>query len=283
MDPQGYKVTLAQIEIAQVSREIRRLRRAIKFTEQQLTALKGRLERELGTTHSVILDAQLLMLEDPLFFQQVERRITEHLVNAEWAIQQELSRLLNSYHQVSDGYLRQRMSDIEDVANRLVATLSGKRSKPHRLQVGTVLVAESIPASRLAELDIDHVAGFITTSGGWASHAAIIARSLAIPAVAGVDSLNERFIPHQRAIIDGSEGLIIVNPTDATLHHYRMLQERRKRSFHALVEQSRGPTYTQDQQEITLQANIDLVSELQAATRFGAQGIGLFRSKFINS
>jgi phosphotransferase system enzyme I (PtsI) len=282
IDERGRKANLLHIEQNQITREIRRLHRGVNIARRQLKELKSRMERELGREHAYILDAHILMLQDQALFQSIETTIAEQLVNAEWAIKIKLDSFLSAYASISDGYLRQRGSDIEDVAHRLIDALSGKRETGiHNLHGHSIVAAEEIPPSVLAELDMEHVIGLATFSGGWASHTAIIARSLCIPAIVGIDKLGENLRAGRHAILDGNEGLIILDPSETTLRHYRNLNERRRRSFNALIEQSRGPAITADGHEIILRANVELLSELNAVQRFGAHGIGLFRSEFI--
>lgn len=282
IDERGRKARLTHIEPGQITREARRLQRAVNVARRQLNQLKARMERELGREHAYILDAHILMLQDQGLFDSIEKTIAEQLVNAEWAIKIQLDRFLEAYTSITDGYLRQRGSDIDDVARRLIDALSGKSNTGiHNLHSRSIIVAEEIPPSVLAELDMEHVLGIATYAGGWASHTAIIARSLCIPAIVGVDQPGEHLYTGRNAILDGNEGVIILDPSEATLRHYRALDERRKRSFNALIEQSRGPAITTDGQEIKLRANVELLSELDAVQRFGAQGIGLFRSEFI--
>ncbi|MEW6737053.1 MAG: phosphoenolpyruvate--protein phosphotransferase [Acidobacteriota bacterium] len=282
IDERGRQARLLHIEPVYITRELRRLRRAVSVARHQLNELKARMERELGHEHGYILDAHILMLQDQGLLKSIEATISEQLVNAELAIKIVLDRFLAAYASISDGYLRQRGSDIEDVANRLIDALSGKRDTGvHNLCSNSIIVAEEIPPSVFAELDMEHVVGLATYAGGWASHTAIIARSLRIPALVGVDQPGEHLYSGRHAILDGNEGIIILDPTEATLRHYRAVHERRRRSFHALIQQSRGPAVTADGQLITLRANIELLSELNAVQRFGAQGIGLFRSEFI--
>jgi phosphoenolpyruvate-protein phosphotransferase (PTS system enzyme I) len=282
IDERGRKARMLHIEPVHKQRELRRLRRAVTAARKQLNELKARMERELGREHAYILDAHILMLQDQGLLKSIEATITEQLVNAEWAVKIVLDRFLAAYASISDGYLRQRGSDIEDVAQRLIDALSGKReTNLHNLRADSIIVAEEIPPSVLAELDMEHVLGIATYAGGWASHTAIITRSLRIPAIVGVDRLGEHLLTGRPAILDGTEGRIILDPSEETLRHYRSLHEKRRRSFYALVEQSRGPAVTADGHEIRLRANVELLSELHAVNRFGAQGIGLFRSEFI--
>ncbi|MBL8149692.1 MAG: phosphoenolpyruvate--protein phosphotransferase [Blastocatellia bacterium] len=282
IDDRGHKAELIHIKESQIEREVRRLKRSVAVARRQLKLLKERMERELGKDHAYILDAHILMLQDQALFKSVEQTISQQLVNAEWAIKLELDRFLAAYASISDGYLRQRGSDIEDVAHRLIDALSGRRKADRsKLRAHSIVVADELPPSVLAELDIEHLIGLATHAGGWASHTAIIAKSLRIPAVIGLEHRPEQLSTGCQAIIDGTEGLIILNPSEPTLQHYKSLCEHRRKSFSSLIEQSHIPAKTSDGEEIKLRANIELLSELDAVQRFGAQGIGLFRSEYI--
>lgn len=280
LDSQGHQALLQHIEPAQVNKEIRRLNRAVIIARQQLNELKARMERELGSQHAYILDAHLLMLEDKALFKDIKKTITEQFVNAEWAVKVVLDRFLAAYASISDRYLRQRGSDIEDVARRLTDALLGKRNS-YRLPLNSIVIGEDLPASVLAELDMRHIIAMVTHAGSWASHTAIIARSLRIPAIVGVDFSEHGQITGHTAIVDGGAGLIILDPTEATIKRYRAFQEQKRRNFNTLLAQSRRPAITADGEEITIRANVELLSELDAVKRYGAQGIGLFRSEFI--
>jgi phosphoenolpyruvate-protein phosphotransferase len=280
IDSQGHQALLQHIESTQVSREIRRLNRAVTLARYQLNELKARMERELGHQHAYILEAHILMLDDKELFKNIKKTISEQLVNSEWAIKIEIERFLNAYAAISDRYLRQRGSDIEDVARRLTDALSGRQGTIHKIPLNSIILAEELPATVLAELDMTNVIAIVTQAGSWASHTAVIARGLRIPAIVGLD-LIQPIVSGQSAIIDGSEGLFIVNPNETTIRRYRSFQEQKRRTFRSLLAQSRGPARTADGEEITVCANVELLSELDSVKRFGAQGIGLFRSEFI--
>ncbi|MCS6884026.1 MAG: phosphoenolpyruvate--protein phosphotransferase [Acidobacteriota bacterium] len=270
----------SHIAADEVPAELKRLYKGLAKARRQLNILKERMAKELGQEHAYILDAQILMLQDSSLFESVERIISEKLVNAEWAIKLAIEPFLAAYASISDGYLRERGSDIEDVANRLMRVIAGKRRSRSALKSNSILVSDDLPPSIFAELKLSQLAGIATSSGGWASHTSIIARGLRIPCVVGLGSITE-LCSGQSAIIDGSEGLIVVNPTEATIDHFRELSQQRKRSFHALLAQSKYPAITADGKEIKLRANIELPSEVSSVTRFGAQGIGLFRSEYL--
>lgn len=281
-DESRQQIAFSHIEPSRVKFELRRLRRGLGIARKQLSLLKEKMGSELGQEHAYILDAQILMLQDRALFESIERTISERLVNAEWAIKLAIEPFLAAYASISDGYLRQRGSDIEDVANRLINAITGGRKAQKALKANSILVNTDFPPSIFGELQLSHLAGIGTSAGGWASHTAIIARGLRIPCVVGLNSLTELH-SGQSAVVDGTEGLIIINPMETTLNYYRGLSVRRKRSFNALVVQSKYPAITADGQEIRLRANVELLSEADSINRFGAQGIGLFRSEYLYS
>ena len=178
-----YRVSL---DAAEIEREVRRYRAAVRLARRQLLALKKRAERTLGDEHAYIFDAHLLMLEDRKLNEDVEAVIRDEPVNSEWAVKVVTDRLLAVYEEIKDDYLRERSSDIEDVTRRLLVALTGESMGGRRLTEDAVVVAEELMPSTLAELDFAHVKAVATDVGGWTSHTAIIARGLGIPAVVGL-------------------------------------------------------------------------------------------------
>ncbi|HJQ22673.1 MAG TPA: phosphoenolpyruvate--protein phosphotransferase [Blastocatellia bacterium] len=265
----------------QVRREVRRLHEALDQARAELLEIKTRLTRELGYEHSFILDAHLLMLEDARLLAEIENEIRARRVNAEWAVRAVIDRVAEAYRQVNDAYLRERTSDLEDVAMRLLTILSGRdKFELSELDEPVILVAKDIWPSTVAELDFDRVLGFATNSGGITSHAAIIARALGIPAVVGLHDVTRRARTGTPLIIDGAAGEVILRPSKALAREYA----RRREQADARLERVIQPTEaaeTTDGGRITLRANVEMPAEIDALARFGAEGIGLYRSEFI--
>ncbi|MEN3334351.1 MAG: phosphoenolpyruvate-protein phosphotransferase system enzyme [Blastocatellia bacterium] len=266
---------------AQVRREARRLHEAFEQARAELQEIKARLTRELGYEHSFILDAHLLMLEDERLLAEIENEIRSRRVNAEWAVRSVIDRLEEAYRQVNDAYLRERASDLEDVAMRLLTILSGHdKFDLSELGENVILVAKDIWPSTVAELDFNRVLGFATNSGGITSHAAIIARALGVPAVVGLHDVTRRARTGTAIIIDGAAGEVILRPNKTLAREYA----RRQKQDHARQARVIKPTEaaeTLDGVRITLRANVELPTEIDALARFGAEGIGLYRSEFI--
>jgi phosphotransferase system enzyme I (PtsI) len=278
-----YRVSLGASEI---EREVRRYRAAVRLARRQLLALKKRAARTLGDEHAYIFDAHLLMLEDRKLNEDVETVIRDEAVNSEWAVKVVTDRLLAVYEEIKDDYLRERSSDIEDVARRLLVALSGESMGGRRLTEDAVVVAEELMPSTLAELDFAHVKAVATDVGGWTSHTAIIARGLGIPAVVGLRDFYRAARTGDSVVIDAARGEVVLHPVPASLE--RVGDERRAARATAartvVVEEDLGaPLRTRDGVGVTLRANIELPVEYEWVNRYGARGIGLFRSEFLLS
>ncbi|HJQ33467.1 MAG TPA: phosphoenolpyruvate--protein phosphotransferase [Pyrinomonadaceae bacterium] len=277
-----YRVSL---DTSEVEREVRRYRAAVRLARRQLLALKKRAARTLGEEHAYIFDAHLLMLEDSKLDEDVVAVIRDESVNSEWAVKVVTDRLLAVYEEIKDDYLRERSSDIEDVTRRLLVALSGESMRGRRLTEDAVVVAEELMPSTLAELDFTHIKALATDVGGWTSHTAIIARGLGIPAVVGLRDFYRAARTGDSVMIDAARGEVLLHPTPAALEQFRAERhETNERAARAAAsEDLRAPLLTRDGVEVTLRANVELPVEYEWVNRYGARGIGLFRSEFLLS
>ncbi|HSE37937.1 MAG TPA: phosphoenolpyruvate--protein phosphotransferase [Blastocatellia bacterium] len=270
------------VSAAQARMEARRLREALQEARAQLQEIKLRLAKELGYEHSFILDAHLLMLEDARLIEELEHEIRTRRVNAEWAVRSVTDRAINAYKQVNDLYLRERTSDLEDVATRLLTILSGHdKFDLSKLDQDVIIVAKNIWPSTVAELDFKRVLGFATNSGGLTSHSAIIARSLGIPAVVGLHDITRLAKTGNSIIVDGSEGCIILRPTKQVSTAYIAKRKREARHRPRPGAGTEQAAETTEGVRMTLRANIELPTEIESVALFGAEGIGLYRSEFL--
>ncbi len=275
-----YRITL---EGAEVEREVRRYRAAVRLSRRQLLALKKRAARTLGDEHSYIFDAHLLMLEDRKLNEDVEAVIRDERVGSEWAVKVVTDRLLAVYDEIKDDYLRERSSDIEDVTRRLLVALSGESMRGRRLTEDAVVVAEELMPSTIAELDFTHIKAVATDVGGWTSHTAIIARGLGIPAVVGLRDFYRAARTGDACVIDARTGEVVLHPTQETAGLFTT-EARTDVPVRAVAsEDLRAPLRTRDGVEILLRANVELPVEYEWVGRYGARGIGLFRSEFLLS
>jgi phosphotransferase system enzyme I (PtsI) len=272
----------AHIADADLERERRRFRAAVRLSRRQLETIKDRAEKELGRGHAYIFDAHLLFLQDAKLTRDVEDYIVKEHSNAEWAAKVVGDRLLSIYTQINDEYLRQRGSDIEDVIQRLLANLTGEGPKYPNLSEDAVIVSTDLLPSTIAELNLNHVKAIATDAGGWASHMAIIARGLGLTAVVGLRDFYQRTRTGDQIIVDAHQGEVILHPTTETIEKYRFtVHEPAPVGTQTKLEC--GPVTTRDGVQISLRANVELPAEFQAVRDFGACGVGLFRSEFLLS
>lgn len=265
----------------EVKLEIARVEQGKELTQKQLTAIKARTVDALGEDHGYIFDAQMLMLDDPLLIGRIEEVIREQRVNAEWAVKVTLEELESVFDRVRDDYLRERRGDIFDVADRLVRNIAGA---PHhtleKLEKDYILLAENVRPSDTAQLDWEHTAGLAMEVGSRTYHTAILARSLGIPCVVGVSGLMQEVDHGAPLVLDGGEGIIVVNPDRATLREYRAKKRRQKVRGRKLEHLRELPAETRDGFRLLVQANIEFPEECTTAKSNGAEGIGLFRSEW---
>jgi phosphotransferase system enzyme I (PtsI) len=271
---QFFKVDLQE---SAVDREARRARAAFRLARRQLNKLQT-----AARTQSVpaILDAQRAMIEDSSLLEKVEGAITEQKVNAEWAVKLVTDAYIAKYKAITDEHIREKYIDVEDVADRLLNALGGgERSVP--LAKDSIIVAQELMPSTLAEQTGSHPTALITEHGGWTSHTFILARELNLPAVTGVRKILRRVNTGDAAIVDGYNGRVILNPTAETLDRYRLPAAQFQQVNYNDVTVSDAETKTLDGKQITLRVNVDLPEIYKRAKRIGARGIGLYRSEFL--
>ena len=270
----------ANIEEAELDRELKRFHAAVQLARRQLQSIKQRAESELGKDHAYIFDAHLLMLEDEKLINDVTNQIQTERCNAEWALKVVSDRFLAVYAEIKDDYLRERGSDIEDVVRRLLVALSGEEPAHQDLSEDAVIVAPHLLPSAVAELDLKYARAIATDSGGWTSHMAILARGLGVPAVVGLRSLYRRARTGDGIIVDATRDEVILNPSRETTASYRSAPLAQPVPASEPSTQAE-PLRTADGLEITIRANVELAAEFEAVRKFGAQGVGLYRSEFL--
>lgn len=272
----------ARVEEGELERELRRFRAAVRLARRQLLTIKDRAERQLGRDHAAVFDAHLLLLEDVKLIGDVENYISKRQANAEWAVKVVGDQLISLYSEIKDDYLRARGSDIEDVVQRLLVTLSGEPPQARKLSESVVIVSQDLLPSAVAELDLEFARAIATDTGGWTSHTAIIARGLGIPAVVGLRDFYRRARTGDKIIVDAIRGIVILHPSSATVEQYE--SEAAARAVRpAEVRSQDGPLRTLDGIEIRLRANVEVPAEFAGVRNFGASGIGLYRSEFLLS
>lgn len=275
----------------EIEPEVERLRAAIETARQQIVETKMRAEAQLGTRHADIFDAHLLMLQDDKLVDESIAVIRSEKVRADYAVRSVVDKLLTAYNEIEDEYLRTRAADIEDIAQRLMLILDADKKSVgdksiHALSENTVIVAEELLPSLITDLDFTKVCALVSDAGGWTSHAVILARGLGIPTLIGLRDFHSTARNGDRVLIDANANLAVLHPSSETIkkHTHEKLNMRElplasANYPHQLDDDS--PPVTRDGVKIKLRANIELPIEFDGVKKYGAEGIGLYRSEFL--
>ncbi len=280
---QRAQITRQEISEADVPRHLERLEQGLLATRQQLHEIQQQVMQAMGAKDASIFEAHVLVLDDPTLLEGVTRMITEERVTAEWAFHTVAERFAKTLETVADDYLRERVADLRDVAGRVVNNLIGHEEAVDVacLKEPCVVIAHDLAPSTTARLDKKMVLGFGTDVGGKTSHTAIMARSLRIPAVVGLQQASHQLHNGQTVLLDGFNGLVILNPTDQTLFEYGQIEQRQKSFEERLREIHDQPAVTLDGAQITLSANVEEASDAAEVKLAGGEGVGLFRTEFL--
>lgn len=264
-----------------IAREIYRLEEALIETRKEISLLQKKILNELGFDHAKVFEAHLLVLEDRVLIEDIIQQIKTKKINVEYAFAQSIKKYIDTLLRLEDEYLRERVIDIEDVARRVLRKFLKKEAvNLHDLKEKVVIVSHDLPPSQTASLPKENVLGFITDVGGRTSHTAIIARSLSIPAVVGLEVATQNIRSEDRVIVDGFEGLVFVNPTEKILKDYHRKLSKATKDIKA-VHVSKIKASTKDNKEVIVSANIELPEELSLVEEYGAEGIGLYRTEYM--
>ena len=292
----AHLVTSASLEVDHyqipeefIAREVKRFSNAVK----QVRADLDWLENDVNITHKGDASADLaafvtvhrMILQDPSFSEVPREIIKRESCNAEWALKLQLDELLAHFADVQDEYLRERKTDVRQVAERVIAALTGQDSAvPEKLREraeDTILVAHDLSPADVILFKDHKVAAFVTDVGGATSHTAILARSLAIPAIVALHTSRELLREDELVVVDGTQGVVIVDPDETVLAEYRLKQHQWKLERQKLSRIKLASAETLDGAHVELHANIELPTDLDAVKQSGATGVGLFRSEFL--
>jgi len=265
-----------------VEAEIARLHAALQDAREELEALRDRAERELGAEEAAIFSAHLLMLEDPELVHRAEQYIRTERCNAEWAQKRAGEEIAAELAAIPDDYLRARADDVRDVSMRVVSLLSGvPRAALSKPDQPAIIVADELLASDIAHFDRSMILGIAMQTGSPTSHAAILARSMGLPAVLGAPGLLDAVRTGDVLVVNGDAGEVIINPDAAELatwEEQRRARDRRRQELQAL---SALPAATTDGHAVEVAANIGFPADVEPALAAGAEGVGLFRTEFL--
>ncbi len=273
------KLRLAEEEVAQ---ELHRIRVAVELSDRQLAELKQRVGGD-GHDHELIIEAHRLMLHDPMLLDEVNKLIARDRINAEWAVRRVSRKIKHMFDNIPDEYFRERRQDVDYVADRIVRNLMGQVVDDDlEVPEGALVVAHDLsPGDTAILVRSGRVAGFVTDVGGQTSHTAIVARARETPAVVGAGRVSEQVSPGDLIAIDGTRGLILVNPTEEQLALLRETMRRHLASEQAALKTREFPAVSTDGIRMRMSGNMEFIEELPSLIAHGAEAIGLYRTEFL--
>jgi phosphoenolpyruvate-protein phosphotransferase (PTS system enzyme I) len=264
-----------------ISEETKRFKAALKESEKQLLEVKNRLRELAGREPLYIINVHLLILKDKMFINHTVQYIKDLCINAEWAIKMTIDRYREIFDKVEDEYLKGRISDIRYVGQMITRNLAGGKDVVPDIGGKGIIIAADLSPADTAQMMMNKVQGFATDMGGKTSHTAIVARAVEIPAVVGLESITKMVRTNDDIIIDGTAGLVVVNPDPEMIRVY----DDKRRHFEIAQENylkyARLPAVTKDNYKVDIGGNIEFIEEIPTALSHGAEGIGLYRTEFI--
>jgi phosphotransferase system enzyme I (PtsI) len=285
----SYLMTPAPIEVVEreiaphdTDEEIRRFEGALIETRRQIIDIQTALEQTAKNRDGSILDAHLMVLDDRSLIEEMVERVRGDLLNIEFVVKEACDKYAASLAAVRDEYLRERVADVRDVGRRLIRNLTGNAApSPLALPSQHIIVSDDLAPSETAALRRDEIIGFATDLGSQTSHTAVMARALEIPAVVGLHDVTEQVVAGDRLLIDGTDGIVIINPSDAQLERYGEVAANREHIETELGRLRNEPAATSDGHRTILSANVERLEDVPSAINYGAEGVGLFRTEFL--
>jgi phosphotransferase system enzyme I (PtsI) len=265
----------------EVDREVERFKEALQLTKNQIMDLKNRMSDQIRE-HSFILDAHLMIVDDSMISDTTINTILEEKINAEWALKKSLQKIKQLFKEIDYEYIRGRITDVENVTERILRNLTGKGYESlSKIKEKVIIVAHDLSPADTSELNTSMVMGFITDMGGKTSHTAIIAQGLKIPAVVGLESATNYVQDGTLLIVDGYKGEVVIDPDDDTIIRYQERKLYYDKYISSALSLSYLPAETTDGHRISIKANIEFLEEAAAARDYGAEGIGLYRTEYL--
>lgn len=276
------EINTQTIDESMVKDEIAKFENAIELTKAQLEKIKEKTEREFGKDKAEIFEAHLMLANDPELYDSVVNMIKTDYVTADNAVNHVIEQHASVMESLDDKYLKERAVDLRDVGHRIINNIHGIVDvNLSELDEDVIIIAKDLTPSDTATMRKEKVLGFATDVGGRTSHTAIMARSLEIPAVVGTGNVTKQVSDGDIAIVDGNEGVVIVNPTEDVLKEYEEKRDKYKIRVEKLKELKDLPAVTKDGRQSMLAANIGTPNDVEGALKNGAEGIGLFRTEFL--
>jgi phosphoenolpyruvate-protein phosphotransferase (PTS system enzyme I) len=264
-----------------VDEELERFRQAVSRAEAQLQQIQEEIPDEIKD-HAGIFDSHRLILRDKMLYDQTLEQIQSEQINAEWALKRSVEKAQEAFAKIKDEYIRSRFKDVEDVSERILRNLTGKKvERLSEVAEPVIIIAHDLSPADTTQMRLDRVLGFATDMGGKTSHTAIIAQSLEIPAVVGLERITQEFSSGSLIILDGTHGEVIINPDQKTVQDYSNRKKHYEEFRAEIARYSHLPAITLDGKAVKVHANIEFMEELGVVLDSGAEGVGLFRTEFL--
>ena len=268
--------------IENVDVEVEKLNAAVEESKKELEQVKERAKVELGEHEAEIFEAHLLVLQDPELIDQTVAKIRDEKVNADFALNEVKEMFVNIFESMDNEYMRERAADIKDVTNRILRHILGiKVVDLSALSEEVVLIAHDLTPSDTATMNKKMVLGFLTNIGGRTSHTAIMARTLEIAAVVGLDDITDKVKDGDYIVFNGETGQVIVNPEEKVINEYKELKAKFDEEKEALKQLIGKPSITLDERHVELAGNIGSPNDLEGLLKNDAEGVGLYRTEFL--
>ena len=283
-DPLDAQISFYKLNHADmVPKEIERFKNALKESSRQLLEIQDNLKKIKVTEPLYIIDVHILLLSDKKFINRTIKYIRRLGVNAEWALRMTLDHYKQIFEGLEDVYISGRISDVQYVIQRILRNLSGEK---HEIvwdvgQEGVVIVSHDLSPADTAQMKLDKIVGFATDSGGRTSHTAIVARSMELPAVVGLDNVTRFVRTGDDIIVDGTSGMVVVNPYPDMLKRYEEKKRHYDDAKDEYLKYARQPAVTLDHYHVQIGSNIEFIEEIPSAVVHGAEYIGLYRTEFL--
>ena len=276
------EIVITDEKITDVVAEKEKLQKALDASREQLEKIKSKAAVEMGEEKAAVFEAHITLLDDPEFTGAMTMEIENNSINSMKAVENVTNTFVAIFESMEDAYMRERAADIKDVSKRIISNLAGKGGDAFAItEENTIVVAHDLTPSDTAQLDRSKVVAFLTNIGGRTSHSAIMARTLEIPAVVGLGDITKSVKTGDSIIVDGIEGIVIINPDEATVKEYESKREAFLKEQEELKKLIEVKTVTKSGKRIEVCGNIGKAEDVEGVLANGGDGIGLFRTEFL--
>jgi phosphotransferase system enzyme I (PtsI) len=261
-----------------VEKEVERLQGAVVRSEKELQKILSFAEQRIGNSKAKIFEAQIMILSDNVLFDSIYKRIRKERKNAEFVVHGEITKYQQLMMNSSDEYMRERAHDVEDIKNRIIRNIQ-EQKLISRFEGGSIVVSQSLTPADTILFSRNEILGYATDTGGVTSHAALLSRSLKIPAVVGLKDVTSHVQADASMVLDGYSGIVIINPSEETIAQYKRRSREMAKFEHGLNDLKELPAQTIDGKQVELVSNIEFAEEIRFTKAQGSHGVGLYRTE----